>query len=204
MEEHLSHRSDNLESLFITTKIGGETHTIGVVYQPPSGDRAMFLIELEAIIKKCSLINLQIFGDFNINLHKLNDGTVKEFEDLILSNGLFPLISIPTHARPGCQQSCIDNIFTSNISTVMTSGTVELGISHHFSIFQLSEIDHGEEEKVSTVQYYDFSNSKTELFLENIKKTFENSNERLSLEKFIAIYDEQIDNVFKLKTPKKS
>ena len=28
------------------------------------------------------------------------------------------------------------------------------------------EVDHGEEEKVSTVQYYDFSNSKTATFLE--------------------------------------
>ena len=204
VEESLSQCSDNLESLFVSIQIGTELHTIGVVYQPPSGDKTNFLLELELLVKKCNPKNLHIFGDFNMNLHNPNCKTVEKFEEIILSNGLFPLISISTHAKPGCQQSCIDNIFTSNISSVMASGTLELGISHHHSIFQVMEINHNKEEKLANIQYYDFSKSKTDIFLEDITKTFENCSENLSLEQFLSMYDSKIDCVFKLDSPKKS
>ena len=135
-----------------------------------------------------------------MNLHNMSGRNNKKIEEIILSNGLFPLISIPTHAKPGCQQSCIDNIFTSNISSVLTSGTIELGISHHHSIFQIMEIKHDVEEKIADMQYYDFSNSKTDLFLENIRETFENCATNMNLQEFLSIYDNKIDSFFKQPT----
>ena len=201
VENGLSQRSDNLESLFVKFCIDNVEHTVGVVYNPPSGDRAKFISELETIIKKCSPRNLHIIGDFNLNLHKLNDIT-KNFEEIILSNGLFPLISIPTHARPGCEKSCIDNIITSNISSIISSGTIELGISHHHSIFQLSEMDHGKGKKAAATQYYDFSNSKTEQFLDNIGTEFSEYGHKINLQQFASIYDQKIDEFFKLDSPK--
>ena len=172
VENSLSHRSDNLESLFVKVSIGTEEHTVGVVYAPPSGDRSKSISELETIIKSCIPKNLHILGDFNLNLHKIEGETVKRYEDVILTNGLFPLISIPTHAKPGCTPSCIDNIFTSNVTSVLSSGTIEVGISHHHSIFKLTKINHNCEDKIAVIQYYDFCNSRTELFLENIEKTY--------------------------------
>ena len=204
VENSLSHRSDNLESLFVKVSIGTEEHTVGVVYAPPSGDRSKSISELETIIKSCIPKNLHILGDFNLNLHKIEGETVKRYEDVILTNGLFPLISIPTHAKPGCTPSCIDNIFTSNVTSVLSSGTIEVGISHHHSIFKLTKINHNCEDKIAVIQYYDFCNSRTELFLENIEKTYNECKNNINLQQFASIYDEKIDEHFKLENPKKS
>ena len=161
----------------------------------------MFLREFESILKKCKPRNLHILGDFNINLHRLEGETAKSFEELILSNGLFPLISIPTHVKPGCKPSCIDNIFTTNISSVLSSGTIVFGTSHHRSIFQLTDRYYEDIEKVATVQYYDFSNSKTEKFLESIEEVF-GIYDQANLQQFLSIYNEKVDEIFKLKSPK--
>ena len=203
-DEGLSQCSDNLESLFVKFNINNVEHSVGVVYNPPSGDRAKFNSELEEIVKKSTIKNVHIIGDFNLNLHKVECTITKTFEDIFLTNGLFPLISIATHARPGCDKSCIDNIFTSNVSDIISSGTIELGISHHHSIFQLSELVHGNEHKVSVTQYYDFSNSKTEQFLENIEAEFQECGHRINLQQFATIYDQKIDEFFKLDSPKTS
>ena len=202
-DKFLSQCSDNLESLFVKFKIGAEEHTVGVVYNPPSGDKVKFVSELESILKKCTPRNLHILGDFNINLHKLEGETAKTYEDLILSHGLFPLISNPTHLKPGCQPICIDNIFTSNISSVLSSGTIAFGLSHHHSIFQLTDQSHETLNKVATVQYYDFSNSKTDKFLESIDQTF-GIYDKINLQQFLSIYDNKINEFFKLTSPKMS
>ena len=204
MDEHFSQQSDNLESLFVKILVGTEEHTVGVIYNPPSGDKAKFVSELEIIFKKCIPKNLHILGDFNLNLHKLEGETVKKYEDIILTNGLFPLISIPTHSKPGCSQSCIDNIFTSNITEVVSSGTIAVGISHHHLIFQLTKTNHSPEAKAAVIQYFDFSKSKTEQFLEDIQKTLKDCSNKINLEQFISIYDSKIDEFFKLDSPRKS
>ena len=204
-EKSLSQRSENLESIFVKVAVGIEEHTVGVVYNPPSGDKVKFVRELESIIKRCTPIkNLHILGDFNLNLHKIEGETVKSYEDMVLTNGLFPLISIPTHAKPGCTKSCIDNIFTSSITNVMSSGTVELGISHHHLVFELTEIDHCQETNSGVVQYYDFCNSRSEQFIENIRETFSDCIDKINLQQFAALYDDKIDQFFKLESPKRT
>ena len=105
---------------------------------------------------------MNIIGDFDINLHKTDGDAVKKFEDFILNSDPFHLISAPSHAKPGSEKSFMDNNFTGNISSMISSGTIELGISHHYSIFQFSEINHEQDMKVFVTQYYAFSNSKTE------------------------------------------
>ena len=105
---------------------------------------------------------MNIIGDFDINLHKTDGDAVKKFEDLILNSDPFRLISAPSHAKPGSEKSFMDNNFTCNISLIISSGTTELGISHNYSIFQFSGINHEQDMTVVVTQYYDFSNSKTE------------------------------------------
>ena len=53
----------------------------------------------------------------------------------MLTNGFLPLISIHTHEKPGCNKSCIDNVFTNSINDYITSGTISESISHHLPIF---------------------------------------------------------------------
>ena len=59
VEDRLSQRSDNLESLFVKFSIGNSEHTVGVVYNPPSGDRAKFISELETTSKGIIQSNLE-------------------------------------------------------------------------------------------------------------------------------------------------
>ena len=147
---------------------------------------------------------MTILGDFNFDLHKLVSESSKAFEELFMINGIYPLISLPTHAKPGCRETCIDNIFTSCPSSVALSGTIESTVSHHFSVFQLTNITNSQEEKVAIAQFYDFSNSNTELFLEDLDETLVKCNDEMSFQEFLELYDGKIDEFFKLQVPKLS
>ena len=111
VNDELSWVSKNLETLFITIQHNEPVH-IGVVYRPPCGDTSEALMELGRILEQCPKKNLHLLGDYNINLHEGNNKIVEDFENLILGYGLSPLISISTHLKPGCKESCIDNILT--------------------------------------------------------------------------------------------
>ena len=77
--------------------------------------------------------------DLNSRIIKvLRKSKICKDEELILTNGMFPLISLCTHARPECRETCIDNILTNEVSSVIMSGTIEQSVSHHFSIFQFT------------------------------------------------------------------
>jgi hypothetical protein len=204
VDSDLSCRTNNLESLFVKIQVGGETQTVGVIYNPPSGNDSKFVDELGIILKKCPRKNLNIVGDYNFDLHNLVTESSKAFEELFLINGLYPLISLPTHSKPGCRETCIDNILTSCPSSVAVSGTIESTVSHHFSVFQITNINSGPEEKAATTQFYDFCNSNTELFLKGLDETLANSSDGMSFQEFLEIYDSKIDEFFKLKTPKTS
>ena len=104
---NLSQSSSNLESLFVTIHNGSQKLTVGVIYSPPSRDVNQFLVELGLLLGKCPSRNVYIMGDFNIYLHKLDSENSRAFEDSVLSNGLFPLISLCTHAKPDCRETCI-------------------------------------------------------------------------------------------------
>ena len=58
IDDGLSQRTENLESLFVKFCIGNTEHTVGVIYNPPSGDKAKFISELEIIVKKSTSKNL--------------------------------------------------------------------------------------------------------------------------------------------------
>ena len=48
---------------------------------------------------------------------------------------------ISTHCKPKCQKFCIDNIFVKNTKSITKSGTIETDISHHKSVFLVSEYE---------------------------------------------------------------
>ena len=61
-------------------------------------------------------------GDFNINLHKSSHYGFYEYQETFLSSNFSPLISIATHQKPGCKNTCIDNIHTNNHENVLYQG----------------------------------------------------------------------------------
>ena len=110
----LSILSDDIETLFVNIVNNSNPLILGIIYIPPSGS-----------LKKCNEIfskilssikpsnNTIIMGDFNINLLKNNEHS-SSFEENILCNGFSPVISTPTHHKPNCQATCIDNILVNN------------------------------------------------------------------------------------------
>ena len=202
---HASFVTKNLESLFITIHGSLNPIHIGVIYRPPSGSQEQALIELQEIMEDLPKSGVHVMGDFNINLHVESSKFVKELENVMLGTGFFPLISIPTHEKPGCKPSCIDNIFTNDIENTITSGTLAINVSHHHAIFHISTSLAQQIEYTETkhTQYYDYCNTNIEIFLTSIYSEFhERPPDNFS--NFCTTFHEQLDFAFKLDKPKHS
>ena len=199
----LSCRTPNLESLFITIQINSIQTMIGVFYNPPSGSNSQFIIEFQEILNKCPSENVYLLGDFNFNLHNIISPDDRQFEQTILTSGAFPLISRATHAKPNFKESCIDNILTNEPNSVIFTGTIEESVSNHFSIFSFMNIELNQTKKEPVAQHYEFSDSRTELFIESFKKSLDcNTSLNENFVQFLELYDSKIDEHFKLKNPK--
>ena len=194
----------DFESLFVTAVMGSKKVTIGVTYNPPSGENRLYLNELEKILENCPKENLYLMGDFNFDLHTLGDEDSKRFEEMIQSFGLFPLISKFTRGRPNCRKTCIDNILTTDPLSVEVTGTIEESVSHHSSVFSVSNMLHGSSCKEAVAVHYEYSESKTELFIDDIQKLSEENQLGYDFDDFLNIYNAKIDNFFKLDKPKLS
>ena len=129
----------NLEALFVTITNTKVPVTVGVVYRPPNGNINSFNDEFEQLLSQLPNKNVYIQGDFNINLHNLDNNCV-EFEKNFISNGYAPTISIATHFRPECEATCTDNIFCNSFNHITCTGTITDTLSNHLPIFCFSNI----------------------------------------------------------------
>ena len=194
----------NLESIFVEITNTSTPITTGVIYRPPSGNINLFLDELDAIMSKLPDNKTFILGDFNIDLLDTTDKNTQSFEDIIITSGFTPLISIHTHQKPNCRKTCIDNILTNTCETVKASGTIENGMYHHNPIFQISSIKTSQADKndEKTTIFYDYSKKNVGKFCAFLER---NSNVMASCKdfpKFNEFYQFAIDNTCKLEKPK--
>ena len=131
----------DIEALFVKITNCKEILTIGVVYRPPSGNFNRFRFELERILLSLPKKNVYISGDFNVNLHNIDDDyDTKKFEETIMTTGFAPSVSVWTHHMPNHIETCIDNILTNNFSDHLITGTIEDSVSHHLPLFLISDI----------------------------------------------------------------
>ena len=128
--------SKDIESLFISLRNEGQTHTVGIVYRPPNGDMSTFIKWMSEVLESLSdrKHNTIIMGDFNINMF-IENKISSSFDDIIICNGFTSTISVATHIKENCQRSCIDNIRVKNPDYVCASGVIDTQISHHRSLF---------------------------------------------------------------------
>ena len=194
--------SSNLESLFLTIQGKSNPIHVGVVYRPPSGDIEKFSSEFKNVIEGLPTKFVHIMGDYNINLHS-NSKMVHDFENLTLGRGLLPLISTPTHIKPNCNPSCIDNILSNDTINSVVSGTLDLGISHHRAIFQIFNglDDLNDSKKTKFIQNYDFCNAHVENFVSSLASELE-SNPPDDFTEFHETFSAQLDLTCKLAQPK--
>ena len=159
--DEFSQCTQNLESLFVSINNTETPILIGVVYRPPSGDVKLFSSELNSLLQKLPLSNVYITGDFNVDLLK---NTVSDFEDVMYGNGFSPLISIPTHFKPGYTPSCLDNILTNSTDNLIKSGVIDTAATHHVPIFCVINCAHKIHENEPTPPRYDYSESNMSKF----------------------------------------
>ena len=205
VNNELSWVTKNLETLFITVQHDEPLH-IGVLYRPPSGDPTEALNELSRIAELCPKRNVYILGDFNINVHDQSIKLVDDFENIIFGLGLVPLISISTHHKPGCKETCIDNILTNSTDHVTHSGTISTCISHHlaiFTIFKSPIITNTNQSGPKHLQYYDYNNKNVNKFVNELEVKL-NSEPPKDFSEFFSHFNDQLDKACKLNKPKSS
>ena len=85
-----------VETLFL--KVTGECNfTIGMVYRPTNSGLDDFCTSLELILESLlTTSHVYIMGDFNIDLLRKRDNSVKDLINLLQSNSFFPIITKPT------------------------------------------------------------------------------------------------------------
>ena len=168
INSNLSQVTENLETIFVTLS-GERPTTVGVLYRPPSGNIDEAMDELKNVLEHAPK-RTHIAGDFNIDLHDDKCKIIDTFENILFSRGFFPTISTTTHEKPGCKPSCIDNIITNDIESVITSGTIPNCITHHHQIFEIfeSNVDKANSSQKYT-QYYDYCDSNIEKLIEGLQ-----------------------------------
>ena len=209
VNEQLCTTTLNLETLYVTVNQGDIKLNIGVLYRSPNGDPVKFEEEYSLIMSKFPK-NMQTItlGDFNYDLLKHADQKdVQNFENAMLSNGFFPLISRPTHSVNLGQSSCIDNIFTNEVESVTLSGVIEDKASHHKPIFACFDTKHPNQafNKPKQVQHYNFSSKNIEILLEHLKSKKDlltDANTPLGFDEFFETFSSAVDLFCKLDKPK--
>jgi hypothetical protein len=155
-------------------------------------DIEKFSSEFKNLIEGLPTKFVRIMGDYNINIHS-NNKMVHDFENLTLGRGLLPLISTPTHIRPNCNPSCIDNILSNDTINSVVSGTLDLGISHHRAIFQMfNDDDLNDSNKTKLIQHNDFCNAHVENFVSLLASELE-SNPPDDFTEFHETFSAQLD-----------
>ena len=111
------------------------------IYKPPKENTSVnintFTTEISPILQALtdSKPNIIISDDFNIDLLKINEKRFhRDFFDTMITNGLFPAITLPTRFS---EHSCtlIDNIFSSEHACITSSGILLSEISDHLPCF---------------------------------------------------------------------
>ncbi len=202
--EKFSKCSQNLESLFVEINNTTVPQIVGVVYRPPSGNAKAALEELDFLLRSLPAENVTLTGDFNFDLLGQNQES-KDFEQIFYSKNFIPLISIATHAKPGCNESLIDNILVNSSEEILGAGILESKISHHSPIFCIKSCVTNKTDKskaqINPNFAYDYCETNIGHFLNDIineiyHKDFVYNEE--NFERFLSIIHEKIELNFRV------
>ena len=193
--------TENIESIFVKISHPLGDIFVGVIYHPPGGNLNIFNSELSSIMSSFrESEKIFIMGDFNINLFH-NNASVKLFEETFICFN--PVISTATHCKPNCHKSCIDNTFVKNDEGVPKNGTIETDISHHKSLFLISEVNKIESRKddgrITISHCYSLDN------LDRLNKIFSAklmNDSPSNISDFVGLVQNSIDESCKLKKEK--
>ena len=205
--EKFTSTTSSMESLFLTISCKNKNINIGTVYRSPSGNDEQFFEELTSLIEQFpNNITTIIMGDFNYDLFKRLQSTIDKFENIFLSQGLFPLISLTTHTSNGKDSSCIDNIFTNAVDKVSITGVIQdLGV-HHSPIFSLFNLNLGSQNSKPSLQMqeYSYSSKNIDALAQELSAELIDVYKNLDFESFFTLFRNSIDQCCKLAKPRYS
>ena len=201
----------DIESLFVGI-VAGESHiNVGVIYRPPNGSTGEFINQYQKLVRDLPRGFSYVMGDFNLDLFRQTDPVIKHFEEIFLSNGMFPVISLQTHKRSSSTKgTCIDNTFVNCVELVTHSGTIQDIGSNHHPIYSLSCLRLVQQKHSSppSTQFYSYSNDNVDSLINYL-----NTNRQHLLgphfhtpdfTTFINTFNEAVDSTCKLSKPKTS
>ena len=201
--EQFTYCTPNIECIIVKTTNIPEPKTFGVIYRPPSGDLTVFLEIYESILKGLPKKGVHLMGDYNIDLLDSKSKNTSSFEDVFLSSGFAPTISKATHERPNCKKSCIDNIFTNEIESIILSGVISDKIGHHSMVFQFLDTKvNCQKASEKHVQSYNFSNSNIHNFVNMLSEEFTNIQPSKNFNDFTNAFNLALEKSCKLDKPK--
>ena len=206
--KELTMTSADIESLFIEVSNTSKPLYFGVVYRPPSGNIKLFYQQLERIFNILSTNNTTnnsiVCGDFNINLFK-NDCNKSKFENIYFGNCFIPTISLATHEKPGCEPSCIDNIFVSEVDNILASGLlIGSKVSHHYPtvcFYDLNIDNIDKDDCENNLPHYDYCETNILEFNSRLIQNLSMDNfvaDEAGFVKFTNCIQATIDNCFKV------
>ena len=205
--DSLSLCNQDIEALFVNITGMERLTVVGVLYRPPNGDINKFNNEIENIFDELNTLNncdCYILGDFNINLHCLQLSSHQKFEELVITSGFTPLISIATHQHPKCAKTCIDNIFTNNTENIAVSGTLDLNVSNHSAVFQFTNQSPPVVTSTGKITiHYKYSKENIDQFCFDLNNRLNNSGTKIeNFESFTTNFQASVDAGCKLAVPK--
>ena len=168
---------------------------LGNIYRSPSYNSITdFSQSLSLIIERLNSENkdIVIVGDMNIDLIKSETHReTSEFLDNMISNDLFPKITLPTRVTH-TSATLIDHIYTNNKQHSTIAGTIKTDISDHFSNFILFKWTPTK----SSPKFITYRNC-SKIAIENLNKALQetnwtsilnNTNVDSAYDKFLDIY----------------
>ena len=135
-------------------------------------------------------------GDFNVDLLQYDKHkATNNFIDQLYSLGLHPLITRPTRITSH-SKTLIDNIFTTNLSSIIQCGLIINDMSDHLPIFQITECTHFKCSKVVSNRRRIVNDQKLNVLMNKLKET--NWNKILCSEDVNEMYNTFTDNLTKI------
>lgn len=129
--------NDNMESIWISVKLGKMKFSVGCIYKPPNYNCNEFMNNFENVLINLIPVSDAIvcLGDFNINLLNLNCPNVLNFYNIIESLGLKQIITTPTRITSN-SLTLIDFILISEDLNYSECGTTSVNnIADHDVIY---------------------------------------------------------------------
>lgn len=194
VKKDISHRvldnatfSSEFQSIFI--EIENSTYqkniVVGVTYRPPSSHISDFIDYLDSYLNSFMRGGKHVYllGDFNIDLHSINNRQSSIFSNFLQTYALYPLIDKPTRVC-ATSQTLLDNIFTNAIFDKFQSGILYSDISDHMPIFSV----HKNRKSITSPR-----NNECNYFRKHTPDEIKKFNTALCQEKWSDVYGEQKD-----------